>query len=339
MTEMQRWEIDAVGLDRLQLHERPMPTPGIGEILVRTEAVALNYRDKMVVETGRGLPLRFPFTPGSDLAGEVAALGEGACRFAVGDRVVSTPTPDWIDGLRPGTARTPAYQTLGGYYPGVLAEYVAMPEVWFAKAPKSLEPWQAATLPVAGLTAWSALAESVRVRAGDTVLIPSTGGVALFGLQIAKASGAEVIVCGQPNNEARVRALGADHFVNAGAEDWMDEVYRITSDRGADIVLEVIGGAHLGQSVELAAVGGHVCQIGALDGFEFSSAAMPLMLKNVTIHGIGTGSRSALERLVRAVDRAGIRPVVDARYPLAELPAAFAHLARGPFGKVVIDMR
>lgn len=338
MTTMQRWEMDAVGLDRLQLNERAIPTPGIGEILVRTSAVALNYRDKMVVETGRGLPLRFPFTPGSDLAGEVAALGAGTSRFAVGDQVVSTPTPDWIDGLRPGTARTPAYQTLGGYYPGVLAEYVAMPEAWFAKAPGSLEPWQAATLPVAGLTAWSALAESVRVRAGDTVLIPSTGGVALFGLQIAKASGAEVIVCGRPETEARVRALGADSFVDAGSQNWMEEVYRITNDRGADIVLEVIGGAHLGQSVELAAVGGHVCQIGALDGFEFSSPAMPLMLKNVTIHGIGTGSRRALERFVRAVDRTGIRPVVDARYPLADLPTAFEHLARGAFGKVVIDM-
>jgi NADPH:quinone reductase-like Zn-dependent oxidoreductase len=82
----------------------------------------------MVVESGRGLPLRFPFTPGSDLAGVVVARGAGATRFAIGDRVLSTPTPDWIDGLRPGTARTPAYRTLGGFYPGVLAEYVAMPE-------------------------------------------------------------------------------------------------------------------------------------------------------------------------------------------------------------------
>ncbi|MBS9721429.1 NAD(P)-dependent alcohol dehydrogenase [Tianweitania sp. BSSL-BM11] len=338
MTTMRRWEIDAIGLDQLQLRERPIPKASAGEILVRAGAVALNYRDKMVVESGRGLPLRFPFTPGSDLAGEVVAVGQGASRFAVGDQVISTPTPDWIDGLRPGTARTPAYQTLGGFYPGVLAEYVAMPEAWFVKAPVSLELWQAATLPVAGLTAWSALAESGRVRAGDTVLIPSTGGVALFGLQIAKASGAEVIICGHPGREERVRALGADHFVNADADDWMEAVYRITNDRGADIVLEVIGGSHLGRSVELAAVSGHVCQIGALDGFEFSSPAMPLMLKNITIHGIGTGSRRALERLVRAVDRAGIQPVVDACYPLSDLPAALEHMDRGPFGKLVIDM-
>ncbi|WP_372394730.1 NAD(P)-dependent alcohol dehydrogenase [Azospirillum sp. HJ39] len=337
MTTMKRWEIDAIGKQSLRLNDVGIPRPGLREVLVRVNAVALNYRDKMVVETGRGLPLTFPFTPGSDLAGEVVALGEGASRFGLGMKVISTPTPDWIDGLRAGTARTPAYQTLGGFYPGVLAEYVAMPEEWFAPSPETLEPWQACTLPVAGLTAWFALVERAGVQAGDTVLIPSTGGVALFGLQIAKANGARVIVCGQPEYEARAKALGADHFIDAGS-DWAEAVYTLTSERGADIVLEVIGGKHLGRSVQVTAVGGRVCQIGALDGWDIQAPAMPLMLKDITIHGIGTGSRRALERLVRAVDRTGIKPVVDSRYPLADLPAAFDRLDRGPFGKIVIDV-
>lgn len=110
------------------------------------------------------------------------------------------------------------------------------------RVPASLENWQASTLPVAGLTAWSALIENAGVRAGDTVLIHSTGGVALFGLQIARAHGAEVILCGRPENEARARELGATHFVDTGRSDWMETVYRLTDDRGADIVLEVIGG-------------------------------------------------------------------------------------------------
>ncbi|MEP7455963.1 NAD(P)-dependent alcohol dehydrogenase [Phyllobacterium sp. SB3] len=338
MSKMKRWEIDAVGREHLALREVPVPVPSASEVLVKVGAVALNYRDKMVIETGRGLPLRFPFTPGSDLSGEIIALGAGASRFGVGDRVISTATPDWIDGLRPGTARTPAYQTLGGFYPGVLAEYVAMPEAWFVKAPRTLEHWQACTLPVAGLTAWFALVERAGVRAGDTVLIPSTGGVALFGMQIAKASGAELIVCGDPENEDRAKALGADHYIFRHREDWMEEVYRITRDRGVDHVLEVIGGSHLGQSVQLTAVGGHICQIGALNGWDISAPAMPLMLKDVTIHGIGTGSRAALERLVRAIDRTALIPVVDSRYPLSELSAAYEHLDRGPFGKVVIDV-
>ncbi|WP_449231364.1 zinc-dependent alcohol dehydrogenase family protein [Azospirillum doebereinerae] len=337
MASMKRWEINAIGRQHLRLNDVGIPQPGPREVLVRVDAVALNYRDKMVVETGRGLPLQFPFTPGSDLAGEVVVLGEGASRFGLGMKVISTPTPDWIDGLRAGTARKPAYQTLGGFYPGVLAEYVAMPEEWFVSSPETLEPWQACTLPVAGLTAWFALVERAGVRAGDTVLIPSTGGVALFGMQIAKVNGAKVMVCGQPDCETRAKALGADHFIDAGS-DWMEAVYTLTSERGADIVLEVIGGKHLGQSVQVTAVGGHVCQIGALDGWDIQAPAMPLMMKDITIHGIGTGSRKALERFVRAIDQTGIKPVVDSRYSLADLPAALDHLDRGAFGKIVIDV-
>nr|WP_314545546.1 NAD(P)-dependent alcohol dehydrogenase [uncultured Massilia sp.] len=335
---MRRWEIDAIGRDRLTLREVPRPIPGERQVLVKVAAVALNYRDKMVVETGRGLPLGFPFTPGSDLAGEVIAAGSGASRFAVGERVIPTFMPDWTDGRRPGDARTPAYRTLGGHYPGVLAEYVAMPEAWLVRAPETLSDAEACTLPCAGVTAWFALVERARVRAGDTVLIPSTGGVALFGLQIAKAHGAAVIVCGRAHNEARARALGADHYIDSQRDDWLEAVYALTADRGADHVLEVVGGAHLGKSVQAAAVGGHICQIGALDGFALSSPAMPLMLKDVTIHGIGTGSRRALEDLVRAVDRIRLKPAIDARYPLADLPAAFDHLDRGAFGKIVIDI-
>lgn len=335
---MRRWEIDAIGRDNLNLRVVPMPSPGPGQVLVKVAAVALNHRDKMVIETGRGLPLEFPFTPGSDLAGDIVALGEGATRFGEGDRVISTFTPDWIDGLRPGNARTPAYRTLGGHYPGVLAEYVAMPEDWFVSAPNTLDAVHAATLPCAGVTAWFALVERARVQAGDTVLIPSTGGVALFGLQIAKANGARVIVCGRAVNAERAKALGADHYIDRERDDWEEVVYALTGDRGADHVLEVIGGRHLGESVQLAAVGGHVCQIGALEGFDLGAPAMPLMLKDITLHGIGSGSRQALTHLVRAVDQTGIRPVIDGRYAFADLPAAFDHLDRGPFGKVVIDV-
>lgn len=335
---MKRWEMDAIGRDQLKLRDAPIPSPGPGDVLVKVAAVALNHRDKMVVESGRGLPIRFPFTPGSDLAGEVVALGDGVTRHGVGDRVISAFMPDWIDGIRPGTARAPAYRTLGGYYPGMLAEYVVLSEDWFVRAPATLTDAEASTLPCAGLTAWFALVERAGVRAGDTVLIPSTGGVALFGLLIAKAHGAEVIVSGSADVLERALALGADHCIDRNREDWTEAVYEITGGRGADHVLEVIGGSHLGKSVQLAAVGGHVCQIGALEGFEISSPAMPLMLKDVTIHGIGTGSRRALENFVRAVDRTGLKPVIDSRYAFADLFAALDHLDRGPFGKVVIEI-
>lgn len=338
MTDMmQRWEMDGIGRDRLTLRERPIPTPGRHEVLVKVGAVSLNHRDKMVIDSGRGLTLDFPFTPGSDLAGRIVAMGDDAQRFAVGDRVISCFTPEWIDGARAGTARTPAYRTLGGYFAGVLAEYVVLPEDWLVTAPAALDDAQASTLPCAALTAWFALVERGGVRAGDTVLIRGTGGVALFGLQFAKLHGAKVLVSCSSEKIDRVLALGADHAMDRRQADWLEALYALTDDRGADHILETVGGTFLGQSVQAAAVGGRIYQIGALDGFDISSPVMPLMMKDVTIHGIGTGHRRAFEDMVRAVERTNMTPVIDSRFMIAELPDALDRFDTGPFGKIVID--
>src|SRR5271170_2308356 len=144
---MKRWTMDAVGRDHLALTTAPVPEPAPGEILVRVAAVSLNYRDKLVIETGLGLRLALPFVPTSDMAGVVRAVGAGAARFKPGDRVISTFAPGWIDGLSAGTARQPPYQTLGGFYPGVLSEYVCFPEDWLSAAPASLDDAEASTLP------------------------------------------------------------------------------------------------------------------------------------------------------------------------------------------------
>lgn len=338
MRKMRRWEMDGIGRDRLALRERPIPVPGRHEVLVAVEAVALNHRDKMVIESGRGLPLSFPFTPGSDLAGRIVATGEDAERFAIGDRVISCFTPEWIDGLRAGTARTPGYRTLGGFFAGVLADYVVLPDHWLVAAPATLDDAQASTFPCAALTAWFALVERGRIRAGDTVLIRGTGGVALFALQFAKMHGATAILSCSPEKGDRARALGADHIIDRHRKDGLDALYALTGDHGADHILETVGGAHLGLSAQAAAVGGRIYQIGALDGFDLSSPAMPLMMKDVTIHGIATGHRRALEDMVRAVERAGMTPVIDSRFPLSGLPDALDRLDKGPFGKIVIDM-
>src|SRR6185312_15291651 len=153
MTMMQLWTMDALGRNSLRQQTAPIPSPARGEILVKVAAVSLNYRDKLVIETGMGLPLKFPFVPASDMAGTVAQAGEGTKRFKVGDRVISTFRPGWIDGLPSGTARVPPYETLGGVHPGVLASYVAFPEDWFSQAPETLDDAEASTLPCAGLTA------------------------------------------------------------------------------------------------------------------------------------------------------------------------------------------
>lgn len=336
---MRRWTMDGLGKEQLQLREMPVPEPAPGEILVKVGAVSLNYRDKLAIESGMGLDLDFPFTPASDLAGTVVALGARAHRFATGERVISTFYPDWIDGAPEGDARNLPSRTLGGLRPGVLADYVAFPETWFARAPVTLADAEASTLPCAGLTAWTALVEHGRVHAGQTVLIEGTGGVAIAGLQIAKAHGARVIVVsGSADKRDRARALGADHAIDRMAGDWSEEVLRITADQGVDHVLELVGGANLANALKVVAIGGHIALIGVFDGFEISGPTQPLLLKQATIRGVAVGHRRSLEALVSAVDESGISPVVDRRHPMAELPAALDHLARGAFGKVVIDI-
>jgi NADPH:quinone reductase-like Zn-dependent oxidoreductase len=304
---------------------------------VRAGSVALNYRDTMVVENGRGLELTFPFTPGSDLAGTVEAVGDAVTRFDVGDRVLSTITPEWIDGPRPGNARQPWYRTLGGYHPGVLADYVALPQDWMVKAPTTLGLGESSTLVTAGLTAWFSLIERGRLQPGETVLVEGTGGVGAFGVQIAKTVGAEVILSGSRGKLDAARDIGADHVVDREHPDWVGEVWRLTADRGVDHILELIGGAHLATATKVAAVGARIYQIGAVGGWTIEAPVEPLLFKDLTIHGIGTGHRRALEDLVEFVDRTHLDPVIDQTYRLEELSAAFDHVARGPIGKIVIE--
>lgn len=334
---MRRWEMEGFGRAALELRQVAVPRPGPGEVLAKVAAVALNYRDLLVIADGMGAPLRFPFTPASDFAGTVVATGEGATRFVAGARVISTFFPGWIDGLPDGDSARLPYEALGGAYPGVLAEYVALPEAWLAAAPATCPLEEASTLPCAGLTAWFGLVERGGLRAGDTVLVEGTGGVALFGAQIAKAMGARVIVVsGSAAKLERARALGADILIDRTSGDWVEAVRAATGGRGADHVLALAGGAALGRAVEVAAMGGRIAQIGIIEGFDASLPLGPLMLKQLTLNGIGVGHRRALEDFVRAVDATGMTPVIDGRYALAELPAALDHLARGAFGKIVV---
>jgi NADPH:quinone reductase-like Zn-dependent oxidoreductase len=292
----------------------------------------------MLIDRGLGFaPSAAPFAPASDAAGVVVATGSSVTRFKSGERVISTFIPGWIDGPSFGNARQPNHRTLGGALPGVLSEYVVLDQDWAVKAPETLTDAEASTLPCAGLTAWTALIERGALHAGQTVVVQGTGGVALFGLQVAAAHGAEVIVIsGDDDKLARAKALGATHGINRKKEDWVEALYRLTNDRGADHILEIVGGAHLEHSIKAAAVSGRISLIGVFDGFTISGPFFPLIAKQLTLDGIQVGNRNGLDALVRAVDRIKLKPVIDTEYPFADLPAALDHLARGPFGKIVV---
>lgn len=339
-SSMKCWSMDQLGMSNLKCETRPIPKPAAGEVLVKVSAVSLNYRDFLTVEGAIvQLPIQFPFSPGSDMCGSVVEVGEGVKRFQAGDRVISVTMVNWLDGRPLGNGRDMANDTLGGSFPGVMAEYLAMPESWLIAAPSSLSDAEAATLPTAGVTAWAAMVEQNHINPGQTILIQGTGGVALFCLQLAKIQGAETFVTTSSNEKAaRLKDLGADHCINRNEVDWVDEVFRLTNNRGVDQVIDLAGGDGVMQSVSAVAGGGRVQIVGGLDTYEITASSVDMFLKAVTLQGVLCGPRRACEEFVRAVDANGLKPVIGHRFDFSELPAAFDQLCAGAFGKIVLTI-
>ena len=330
-TTMKRWEIAAPGDMNLRMVTVPKPSPKPNEILVEVDAVSLNYREAWIIDGGMGA-WDEPLALGSDVAGRVVALGEHVTRFSIGDRVIDSDMVSWLDGDAPPPGSN-------GFQLGRLAQYVAAPAEWFVAAPRSLDDGGASTLPVAGLTAWMALIVG-KLRAGQTVVVQGTGGVALFAVQFAAAMGARVIVTSSSDEKLqRARALGATDCINRyGNPDWHRAVRDLTAGRGADHILEMAGGDNVQKSLEAVATGGRISIVGLLEAPDFRMSIVPLLFSRASIIGIGVGHRRALEDMVRAVDEIDLKPVIDARYGFADLPRAIAHLRRGAFGKVVVQV-
>ena len=323
------------GLDKLELVDLPEPgAPGAGEILVRLRASSLNYHDYLVAARGLAEDRRVPM---SDGAGEVLAVGEGVSEFAVGDRVVSTFFPTWIDG--PGRLDDMA-SVPGDGVDGYARELAVMPAAGFTHAPAGYSHAEAATLTCAGVTAWRALVPHGPVSPGQTVLIMGTGGVSIIALQLAKAMGASVIATSSSDEKLeRLKALGADHVVNyRTTEAWGRKVFEL-SDGGVDHVVEVGGPGTLGQSMEATRVHGHIALIGVLTGFQGPVNTGMLMTRQIRLQGVIVGSRRDQLDLVRAVEANGIKPVIDRNYPLEALADAFRHQESGRhFGKICVDI-
>ena len=329
----------AGGLDCLAVAERPMPVPGPGQVLVRMQAAALNYRDLLVIEGGYGSHQKSAdLIPLGDGAGEVTACGARVTRFAVGDRVVTHPIPAWVSG--PLTMEKLA-TNLGAKIDGVLCEYRAFDQGWLVRAPATLSEVEAAALPIAGLTAWSAVVTVGRTRPGEVVLVQGTGGVSIFALQFAKQAGAEVIVTSSSDAKLeRARALGADHAINYASDpDWGRTARALSGGLGVDNVIEVGGAGTLAQSLRAVRPDGMISLIGVLSGAKHALAIPLVVMRNVRIQGVAAGSRETMEAMVRAVEYTGLRPVIDRVFAFEETREALAYLASGRhFGKVCIAL-
>ncbi len=336
---MDVWQIEnAFGLKNLCRRSRPARAPGPGEVRLRLRAASLNYRDWLMV-TGQYNPRQpLPLIPGSDAVGEVLELGPGVTRVAVGQRVTPLFAQRWYGGSpTPDTLRS----TLGGPLDGVLAEECVVAAEGVVPVPPHLSDAEAATLPCAAVTAWSALFTEGALRPGETVLVQGTGGVALFALQFARLGGAEVIVTSSSDDKlARAVGLGARAGVNyRSTPDWGRAVLQLTGGRGVDHVIEVGGAGTLAESLKAVRPGGRISLVGILAGARQDLNVLPIFMRKVTLQGILVGHRASHEAMVRAMEAAELRPVVDRIFPFGELPAAFEHLAAGRhFGKVVVAL-
>jgi NADPH:quinone reductase-like Zn-dependent oxidoreductase len=325
------------GLDNLTLADLPdVPAPGPGEISVALKASSLNYHDYAVV-MGM-MPSADGRIPMSDGAGAVTAVGADVQDFKVGDAVVSTFFPAWLDGPIPADGFT---QVPGDGIDGYAREAVTAPATSFTHAPKGYSHAEAATLTCAGLTAWRALVVDGGLKAGSTVLVQGSGGVSVFALQLAKAMGATVIATSSSNEKLeRLRALGADHLINyKETPAWGAKALELTGGVGVDHVVEIGGAGTLDQSMVAARVEGHIALIGVLAGYGGPISTVTLMAKNLRVQGLTVGSRAQQIDMIRFLEEKAIRPVLDQNFALANLADAFRLQESGKhFGKIIVDI-
>jgi len=321
-----------------------LPEPAAREVRIRVRAVALNHLDLWV---RRGLPnlrLEYPHRLGSDVAGEVDALGPGARGVAIGDKVVVNPGVSCgicVRCLSGEDTLCPRYGILGEDLPGGYGRHTIVPDANLVACPGHLPFTQAAAVPLVFLTAWEMVVEKARVRQGETVLVHAAGsGVSSAAIQIAKLLGARVIATTSAAAKVeRARAIGADEVIDSGAHDFVAEVRRLTGKRGADVVIDHVGGDILAKSVVAAARGGRVVTCGATAGFHPQIDLRHVFFRQIAILGSTMGSKGLLFGILERVATGALRPVVDRVLPLWEAREAHRVLeSREAFGKVVLEV-
>ncbi|MFG1479894.1 NAD(P)H-quinone oxidoreductase [Xanthobacter sp. V4C-4] len=315
------------GPDVLAPEARPVPVPAPGEVLVKVEAAGVNRPDVMQRKGLYPPPPGASDIPGLEIAGTVVALGAGTGRFAIGDRICAL-----VSG--------------GGY-----AEYCPAPEATALPIPTGLSATEAAALPETVFTVWSNVFERGALKAGDWLLVHGgSSGIGTTAIQLAKAFGARVIVtAGSDEKCAACLALGADVAVNYRDTDFVPQVKSATGGKGANVILDIIGGPYIQKNYEAAAVDGRIVQIAFQKGAKAEVDFMRLMLKRLTHTGSTLRARPLAEKAALAaavvekvwplVAAGAMRPVMDSAFPLAEAAAAHARMdASTHIGKIVLTV-
>lgn len=324
--------------DSLELRSEDIPMPGPRDVVMRVHAASLNFRDLIIATGHYPGPLRSNGIPLSDGAGEVVAVGRDVTRAKVGDRVTANCNVDWIGG-----PFSESYHptSIGMTIDGMLAEYGCFHENALIKLPDYLSYEEAASMPCAAVSAWSALTYGDPLGPGQTVLIQGTGGVSLFGLQIARMFGARVLAITSSAEKARkLEALGAAAVINyRETPNWSDEILNLTGGTGVDKVVEIGGESTIQQAIACTRIGGQLGLVGFVSGFGGGIPPLDIMKRSVNLRGISIGPRLSFEALLTAMGEHNVRPVIDKVFPFAEYKAAYRHLKSATHvGKVVIKI-
>ena len=324
------------GIESVVEVEGPQPKPGHRQVLVKVKACSLNFRDLGIVRGTYRVPVRENVVPLSDGAGEVVEIGPDVLRVKVGDRVAGNFFQRWPGGELSAEVHGSA---LGGGIDGMLADYALLEEDGVVKIPPHLSFEEGATLPCAGVTAWHAMMEHAKLKAGDTILLQGTGGVSIFGLLFAHAMGIRAIITSSSDDKlARAKKLGAAFGINyKTTPDWDKAAMEFTGGIGVDHVIEVGGAATLARSFHAIRVGGKVSMIGGLSGGATELNPGLIFSRRANVQGISVGSTQMFLAMNRAIEVNAIKPVIDKVFAFADAQAAYKHMASGAhFGKIVI---
>lgn len=319
------------GIDAVSVREVPQPSPGARQALVRLDAATLNFRDLLFVR-GQLAGAKSPeYVPLSCASGQVMSVGDDVTRVKPGDRVSPLFSQGWLSGP------VPAMTMLGGPIDGVARQYAVFDAESLCLIPDEIGDLEAATLPCAGLTAFTALFGARPLQPGEWVLVQGTGGVSLAALQWAKAAGAKVIITSSSDSKLRrAKALGADVTINYRATpDWAGAARASLGGRGVDIVVDVVGATELDACARALADGGAIAAIGRLHGPDNRAAKIAKKVIPVVV-----GNREQHEAMLRFCAERRVRPVVDAVYDLERLADAMHLLESGRFfGKIALNLR
>ncbi|RJG07093.1 NADPH:quinone oxidoreductase family protein [Noviherbaspirillum cavernae] len=306
-----------------QLVEQPVPEPQQGQVLVRVSHAALNFSDVLMTQGAYQIKPPLPFVPGQEVSGHIERAPYGSA-FKPGDLIAAKVV--W----------------------GAFGEYAIVDEEKLIRVPKGLPLARAAALPVVWPTAWIALHDRAAVRAGETVLIhAAAGGVGLAAIQLAVNAGATVIATAGSDDKLELcRERGATHVINYRTSDWLQQVLDITGKKGADVIIDPVGGDITDGSMKCLAYRGRLCIVGFAGGRIAEIKSNRLLLKNASAVGVYWSHERDLDLIRRAVDDIGkqieagkLTVDIGSRYPMEKLNSALDDLAsRKTVGKLILDI-